>query len=661
MTMEQARQRVAELRPLLEQYGHQYYVLDDPSVPDYEYDKLMQELIALEAEFPELDDPNSPTVRIGGPSLNTFEPVVHQVVMGSLQDVFDLEGILAFDKRVRERIENPLYVVEPKIDGLSVSLEYRDGAFVRGSTRGDGVTGEDVSANLRTVRSIPMQLKDPVPYLEVRGEVYMPLSSFEKVVAAQDIRGETPFKNPRNAAAGSLRQKDPKVTAQRYLDVFVFNIQQIEGVEITGHKQSLDFLAEQGFRVSPSYKRYDNIEAVEEEILRIGTERNGLPFDIDGAVVKVDDFAQREELGYTSKFPKWAVAYKYPPEEKATKLLEIQINVGRTGALTPTATFEPITLAGTTVTRAVLHNQDFIDEKQISIGDTILVRKAGDIIPEVVAVVEHQEGAPIYQIPNHCPSCGSLVVREEGEAVLRCTNRECPAQLLRNLLHFASRDAMDIEGMGPVVIQNLVEGNLILTPADIYDLTEEQAAGLERMAEKSAQNLIAAIQKSKERDLGNVLFALGIRGVGARASQLLARHFGTMDAVLDATAEDVAAIDGFGSIMAEHAVNFLAEPGNRHMIGRLREAGVNMESRERPTGNQLAVKTFVLTGTLPTLARSEAKKLIEAAGGKASSSVSSKTDYVVAGEEAGSKLTKAQELGVTVIDEATLLELLGQS
>lgn len=661
MRLEQARQRVAELRSLLERYGHQYYVLDDPSVPDYEYDKLMQELIALEAEFPELDDPNSPTVRIGGPSLNTFEPVVHQVVMGSLQDVFDLEGILAFDKRVRERIENPLYVVEPKIDGLSVSLEYRDGAFVRGSTRGDGVTGEDVSANLRTVRSIPMQLKDPVPYLEVRGEVYMPLSSFEKVVAAQDIRGETPFKNPRNAAAGSLRQKDPKVTAQRYLDVFVFNIQQIEGVEITGHKQSLDFLAEQGFRVSPSYKRYDNIEAVEEEILRIGTERNGLPFDIDGAVVKVDDFAQREELGYTSKFPKWAVAYKYPPEEKATKLLEIQINVGRTGALTPTATFEPITLAGTTVTRAVLHNQDFIDEKQISIGDTILVRKAGDIIPEVVAVVEHQEGAPIYQIPNHCPSCGSLVVREEGEAVLRCTNRECPAQLLRNLLHFASRDAMDIEGMGPVVIQNLVEGNLIRTPADIYDLTEEQAAGLERMAEKSAQNLIAAIQKSKERDLGNVLFALGIRGVGARASQLLARHFGTMDTVLDATAEDVAAIDGFGSIMAEHAVNFLAEPGNRHMIGRLRDAGVNMESRERPAGNQLAGKTFVLTGTLPTLARSEAKKLIEAAGGKASSSVSSKTDYVVVGEEAGSKLTKAQELGVAVIDEAALMELLGQS
>ena len=487
----------------------------------------------------------------------------------------------------------------------------------------------------------------------------MPRESFEKVVAAQEIAGEQPFKNPRNCAAGSLRQKDPKITARRGLDIFVFNIQQVEGREITGHKQSLDFLRELGFKVSPSYETYTDIEDAVKEVARIGEGRGSFSFDIDGAVIKVDDFTQRETLGATSKFPKWAVAYKYPPEEKATTLLDIKIRVGRTGALTPTAEFEPITLAGTTVARAVLHNQDFINEKGIAVGDEIIVRKAGDIIPEVVAVKTHR-GGETYQIPETCPSCGAHAVKEESEAVLRCPNLECPAQLLRNLIHFASRDAMDIEGLGPAIVENLVDSGLVKSAADLYTLEAEKVLNLERMAEKSAGNLMAAIEKSKERDLGNLVFALGIRGIGQRAAQLLAQRFGNMAAILEATAEDIATIDGYGCIMAEAAAGFFAEPGTRHLIGRLQEAGLNMECRSKPTGTTMNGKTFVLTGTLPTLSRNAAKKLIEDAGGKTSSSVSKKTTYVVAGEEAGSKLTKAQELGLAILSEAELLELLGQ-
>ena len=651
-------QRVEELRSLLEYHSHKYYVLDSPEIEDYEYDKLLHELIALEEAYPELADENSPSVRVGGKALNTFAPVRHEVQMGSLQDVFSLEDLAVFDMKIRESVENPAYVVEPKIDGLSVALEYVDGRLIRGSTRGDGYVGEDVTANLKTVRSIPLVLKRPIPLLEVRGEVYMPRQSFDKLVAAQEINDEPPFKNPRNAAAGSLRQKNSAVTAARGLDIFVFNIQRLEGESVSGHKQSLDFLKELGFPVSPGYQCFSHIADVISRVEEIGESRGKLPYDIDGAVVKVDDFSQREELGSTTKFPKWAVAYKYPPEEKTTILLDVQIKVGRTGALTPTALFQPITLAGTTVTRAVLHNQDFISQKGISIGDTIVVRKAGDIIPEVVEVREHQAGAPVYQIPDSCPSCGAPAVREEGEAVLRCPNIECPAQLLRNLAHFASRDAMDIEGLGPAIVENLVGNGLVASPADLYGLEETQLEPLERMGRKSAENLVAAINASKGKDLGNLLFALGIRGIGQRAAQLLAQHLGSMEAVLAATSEDIEAIDGFGGIMARSVYGFFRIEGNRHLVARLEGAGVNLLCHSMPTGDILAGKTFVLTGALPSLSRNEAKKYIEDAGGKVASSVSKKTHYVVAGEDAGSKLTKAQELGITILSETELLALL---
>lgn len=658
MDQRSAKKRVSELRLILEKYSYEYYVLDNPSISDYDYDKLLHELLDLETAFPDLATENSPTRRVGGMALNTFAPVRHEVQMGSLQDVFDTADITAFDARVRETVEDPVYIVEPKIDGLSVSLEYRDGAFWRGSTRGDGVTGEDVSENLKTVGSIPMTLIEKLPFLEVRGEVYMPRASFNRVVARQLENEEEPFKNPRNAAAGSLRQKDSRITAQRGLDIFVFNIQQIEGKTLTGHKESLDYLKVLGFKVIPSYKAFTDIADVVGEIGRIGENRYEFPFDIDGAVVKVDDFSQRERLGATVKFPRWAVAFKYPPEEKQTVLRDIEIRVGRTGALTPTAVFEPITLAGTTVSRAVLHNQAFINEKGIAIGDTIVVRKAGDIIPEVVSVASHQPGAPIYQIPNICPSCGSVAEREEGEAVLRCVNMACPAQVARNLVHFASRDAMDVDGLGPAIVHQLLESGLVHSAADLYTLEKDQVAALDRMGEKSAQNLIDALKKSKSRDLSRLLFALGIPGIGQRSAQLLARRFGSMDGVLAATMEEIAAIDGYGDIMAQSVVDFFALEQNCMLIERFRALGLNMLCETAPAADTLAGKTFVLTGTLPSLTRNEAKAIIEAAGGKVSGSVSKKTDYVVAGEEAGSKLTKAQDLGVAVIDEAGLRALL---
>lgn len=660
MDMKQAERRAGELRRLIEKHNYSYYVLDNPSISDYEYDQLLHELIDLEAQYPQLALENSPTRRIGGAALNSFAPVRHEVQMGSLQDVFDFSELEAFDSRVREHVDKPVYIVEPKIDGLSVSLEYQNGAFVRGSTRGDGITGEDVSENLKTVRSIPMTLQssNPPVFLEVRGEVYMPRSSFEKVVARQLENEEEPFKNPRNAAAGSLRQKDSRVTASRGLDIFVFNIQQIDGETLSGHRQSLEYLKSLGFKVIPSFKPFEKIDDAIAEIKAIGEKRYDYPFDIDGAVVKVDSFADRRLLGATAKFPRWAVAFKYPPEEKKTKLLEIAVQVGRTGALTPTAVFEPITLAGTTVSRAVLHNQDFIDEKGISIGDVVVVRKAGDIIPEVVAVAEHQQGAPVYRIPETCPSCGSRAEREEGEAALRCVNLACPAQIARNLVHFASRDAMDIDGLGPAVVHQLLDAGLIQSPADLYTLMLEQLSDLERMGEKSAQNLLDALEKSKSRGLSRLVYALGIRGIGQKASQLLARRFQTMDGILAASAEEIAQIDGYGSIMAQSAADFFQLEQNRRLIDRLRTLGLSMQCEDAPMGDSLAGRTFVLTGTLPTLSRSEAKEKIEAAGGKVSGSVSKKTDYVVAGEEAGSKLTRAEALGVTVIGESELLELL---
>lgn len=658
MDVLKATARAAELCETIERHSHSYYVLDNPTISDYDYDLLLHELLAIETEHPSLSAENSPTRRVGGAALNTFAPVRHEIQMASLQDVFDPAELRAFDARVREKLDAPVYIVEPKIDGLSVSLEYRDGSFVRGSTRGDGVTGEDVSENLKTVRSIPMTLKKPLPFLEVRGEVYMPRASFERIVARQLENEDEPFKNPRNAAAGSLRQKDSKVTAQRGLDVFVFNVQQLEGETLSAHKQSLAFLQSLGFKVIPSFKAFRDIEGAIAEIEQIGANRYSFPFDIDGAVIKVDDFAQRESLGATTKFPKWAVAFKYPPEEKETTLLDIVIQVGRTGALTPTAVFKPITLAGTTVARAVLHNQDFINEKGISIGDEIVVRKAGDIIPEVVSVSRHQADAPVYQISEICPSCGSIAEREEGEAALRCVNLACPAQVARNLVHFASRDAMDIDGLGPAIVHLLLDAALVHSPADLFVLTKEQLAPLERMGEKSAANLLVSLENAKQRDLSRLLFALGIRGIGQRASQLLGQRFGSMDAILAATAEEIARIDGYGEIMAQSVADFFALAPNKAMIERLEALGLNMNCEIAPVNDRLAGKTFVLTGTLPTLSRTAAKEMIEAAAGKVSGSVSKKTDYVVAGEDAGSKLIKANTLAIPVLDEAGLLGLL---
>lgn len=653
-----AQKRIEELKKIVEYHSYRYYVLDNPEIEDYEFDRLMHELIDLEQEFPELQTPDSPTVRVGGATLNDFQKVTHTVQMGSLQDVFSTNEVREFDARVRETIPAPLYVVEPKIDGLSVSLEYTDGRFTRGSTRGDGIVGEDVTENLKTIASIPLNLPEKLPLLEVRGEVYMPRLNFLKLVEQQEMNEETPFKNPRNAAAGSLRQKDPKIAAKRKLDIFVFNIQQIEGEELTSHKESLDYLKEQHFKVIPSYQRYDNIEDVIARIEEIGQMRGNLSYNIDGAVVKVDDFAQREQLGSTAKYPRWAVAYKYPPEEKKTVLTSIEINVGRTGVLTPTAVFDPIELAGTTVSRAVLHNEDFIKEKDIRIGDRIVVRKAGDIIPEVLSVVSHAPDSVPYEMPHRCPSCGSEVFRLDDEAALRCLNADCPAQLLRNLIHFASRDAMNIEGLGPAVIESLLDHSLLHSPADLYSLQREQIASLERMGEKSASNLLESIERSKQNDLSKLLFALGIRNVGQKAAVLLAQKFHTIDALFEANAEEIAEIDGFGNVMAQSVVDFFLLPETKVLIDKLKQAGVNTESKLIPAGERLAGLTFVLTGTLPTLGRREAAAMIEREGGKVSSSVSKKTSYVVAGEEAGSKLTKAQQLGVAILDEAGLLSLL---
>ncbi|MBE6784895.1 MAG: NAD-dependent DNA ligase LigA [Ruminococcaceae bacterium] len=650
--------RIDELRKLLEYHSKRYYEMDAPEIEDYEYDMLLRELVALEEKHPGLITPDSPTHRVGGKADGQFEPVEHKVPMESLQDAFSIDEVLAFDKRVRAVADSVRYIVEPKIDGLSVSLEYENGLFVRGSTRGDGRTGEDVTANLRTVKAIPLKLDTDLPLLEVRGEVYMPKNVFLSLTKEQELNDEKPFKNPRNAAAGSLRQKNPKITAKRKLDIFVFNIQQLEGKTLTSHKQSLDFIKSLGFNTVPLYTECDSIERAVEQIEKIGEMRGTLPFDIDGAVIKVDSFAQRELLGSTSKFPKWALAFKYPPEEKETTLLDIEINVGRTGVLTPTAVFEPILLAGTTVSRATLHNQDFISEKGISIGDRIIVRKAGDIIPEVLSVSWHNSGKEIYHLPEICPSCGGRVTREEGEAALRCCNPDCPNQLLRNLIHFCSRDAMDIEGLGTAVLEVLVEKGIIKTAADIFTLPKDEIAGIDRMGEKSAENLINAAEKAKSNDLSRLVFALGIRHIGQKAAKLLSDKFGTMEKIIAATTEEIAEIDGFGLIMAQSVTDFFSHSESLELIERLKSLGVNMTGEETVKENRFDGKVFVLTGTLTAFKRSEASKIIESLGGKTSSSVSKKTDYVLAGEDAGSKLQKANDLGITVISEAEFAEMI---
>lgn len=658
MNEEVAKARAAELREQIRFYNRKYYEEDAPVVDDYTYDMLYRELQKLEAEFPVLQSPDSPTQQIGGAPATQFSKVRHEVVMESLHDSFSEAELRAFDARVHEVAPDAVYVVEPKFDGLSVSLEYRDGQFVRGSTRGDGTVGEDVTANLRTVRTIPKRLKQALPFLEVRGEVYMAHERFFQLCAKQELDGEKPFKNPRNAAAGSLRQKDSRITAARGLDIFVFNVQQVQGAQITCHDQSLDFLKALGFPVPPSYKVCRTIDEAIDEVWRIGNLRGQLGYSIDGAVVKVNQLADRTLLGSTAKFPKWAEAFKYPPEEKETTLESIEVNVGRTGVLTPTGVFTPITLAGTTVSRATLHNQDFITEKDIRVGDTVRLRKAGEIIPEVVAVVAHAPGSAPYHLPNVCPSCGSPVAREPGESATRCTNAECPAQLARHLIHFVSRDAMDIDGCGPALLEQMIANGLVHSPADLYTLTAAQLGGLERMGEKSIDNLLHAIEESKGRGLERLLYALGIPHIGQKAAKLLAAWFGKIDALFTATAEEIAAIDGFGQIMAESVQEFFSMSATAHLIGRLRDAGVKLESVEQVQDTRFAGQTFVLTGTLSTMTRAQAAAAIERCGGKVSGSVSKKTSYVVAGEDAGSKLTKAQTLGIPVLSEADLQAML---
>lgn len=659
MDREHEEQELRQLREQIRYHSKKYYTEDDPEISDFEYDRLYRRLEELEARFPELAEADSPTQQIGGPVYNTFAPVTHQVPLESLHDSFSEEELRDFDRRVRELAGEAEYVVEPKFDGLSVALEYVDGVFTRGSTRGDGTVGEDVTENIRTIRTVPKKLTRPVPFLEVRGEVYLSDAGFQRLCERQELMEEKPFKNPRNAAAGSLRQKDPAVTATRELDIFVFNVQQARGEAFTSHAQSLERLKELGFTVPPMYFRSGDIEEIIGFIREIGEKRGELDFPIDGAVVKVNDFAQREELGSTAKFPRWAEAFKYPPEEKETVLLDIQVNVGRTGVLTPTGIFQPVTLAGTTVSRATLHNQDFITEKGVSVGSRVVLRKAGEIIPEVVAVIESPQGAEPFHLPEQCPSCGEKVSRQEGEAATRCTNPQCPAQLLRHLIHFASRDAMDIDGLGPALLEQMTREGLVRSPADLYELTEEQIAGLERMGKKSAENLAAALQKSKGNDLYRLVFALGIPHIGAKTAQQLCGYFPSMERLREASEEEIAAIDGFGGVMAKEVVEFFSHRGAQELVERLEALGVNMEARERTErGTALAGKTFVLTGTLPTMSRKEATQLIESHGGKVSSSVSKKTSYLLAGADPGSKLTKANSLGVAVLGEEELLRLL---
>lgn len=661
MELEQARKRAEELRAVIEKNNRLYYDQDAPELEDFEYDALTRELKAIEAAYPQLVTPSSPTQHVGGVASSKFSKVTHAVKMESLQDAFSFEELREFDARVRDAGVQPRYVVEAKIDGLSVSLEYRDGVLVRGSTRGDGVVGEDVTENLATIADIPKKLQEAPEFLEVRGEVYMPHSAFFRLKEQQELEDKTPFKNPRNAAAGSLRQKDAGITASRGLSIFVFNLQQCRGREFATHHETLDYIKALGFPVSPRYSVFDTIEEAIREIETIGQLRGGLEYDIDGAVIKVDDLAARQVLGSTNKFPRWAIAFKYPPEVKESVVRDIEVTVGRTGVLTPTAVFDPVFLAGTSVSRASLHNGDIIRSLGVGIGDTIQVRKAGDIIPEVIAVSAHGVGSTPFAMPTHCPSCGAPVVHLQNEAALRCVNPECPAQSLRNLIHFASRDAMAIDGLGEAVAVQLTEKGLVRTVADLYTLREDDLLTLDKFKEKSARNLLGAIEASKNNNLDKLLFGLGIRNIGDKAATLLAEHFGSMQALRDATAEDMCAIDGFGAVMAQSVVEFFAKDGTADLLTRLQSAGVNMQWTGAKKGTALAGKTLVVTGTLPNLSRQEAEALITQNGGKAAGSVSKKTSYVVAGQAAGSKLTKAQALGIPVIDEAGLYALIAET
>ena len=653
------QKRMQELTALLNEAGYRYYVLDDPTLPDFEYDRLLRELEDLEKEHPEYALPDSPTRRVGGQAVNTFGEVTHAVPLMSLQDVFSMEELEDFLTRTKEVLPNAAYSVEPKIDGLSVALEYENGRFVRGATRGDGVVGEDVTENLKTIRSIPMTIENAPARLIVRGEVYMPKKTFHALNAALEENGEKTFANPRNAAAGSLRQKDPKVTAKRKLDILVFNVQLAEGVTFASHCETLEYLKSLRFKVIP-YKKLSDTEAIKKEILRINEEREKLPCDIDGGVIKLDDLAERETLGSTAKFPRWAVAYKYPPEVKPTVVEDIVVQVGRTGVLTPKAVVAPVRLAGTTVTNATLHNQDFISRLDVRIGDTVRIRKAGEIIPEILEVDlgKRPENAQPYFLPDKCPVCGAEVVRDEDGAFLRCTGAECPAQLSRNIAHFVSRDAMDIDGLGSAIVESLISQKLIKSPADIYYLTLEEISGLWKSGTTAAKKLLAAIEASKQQDVSRLIYALGIRQVGAKTGKSLAAAFGSMDALMEASLEELTAVPDIGEVTARSIYDWFRQDQSQHLIRRLREAGLNFESKRVLTDTRLAGKTIVLTGSLSRFTREEATEKIELLGGKASGSVSKKTSFVVAGENTGSKERKARELGIPVLTEDEFLEMI---
>lgn len=653
------KEEVQRLTETLEQANYEYYVLDDPKMPDYEYDQLLRRLEILEAEHPELASPLSPTKRVGGEAVSGFEKVTHTVPLESLQDVFSMEELLDFADRMQESVSEPEYTVEPKVDGLSVALEYVDGLFVRGATRGDGRVGEDVTENLKTIRTIPMSLENAPHRLIVRGEVFMPRSVFEKLNAQREAAGQPLFANPRNAAAGSLRQLDPKIAAQRQLDILIFNLQLSEGRDFESHAETLDYLRSLRFRVIP-YTICRTGEELSENVRRIDETRYELNYDIDGAVIKINDLFARTRLGSTSKFPRWAVAYKYPPEVKATVVQDILIQVGRTGVLTPKASVAPVRLAGTTVTNATLHNQDFITQKDIRIGDTVLIRKAGEIIPEILEVdfSKRPDGTSPYLLPAVCPICGARVERDEDGAFLRCTGAECPAQLSRNIAHFVSRDAMDIEGLGGAIVDSLIQKGFIRSPADIYYLTLDEVKGLWKSGETAAKKLLAAIEASKSQDLGRLIYALGIRQVGAKAGKTLASAFGNLDALMEADMEALCQVPDVGEVTAQNILSWFASPQSRHLVERLREAGVNFQNLRKITDDRFAGKTFVLTGALSLFTRDEATEKIEAFGGKAAGSVSKKTNYVVAGENAGSKLKKATELGIPVLSEEEFLAIL---
>ncbi len=648
------KKKIKALTDKLLEYSEKYYTYDSPEITDFEYDRLSRELSELEKQYPMYALPYSPTQRVGGQILQGFEEVVHEVEMESLQDAFSYEELEAFDKRVKNVFPDAEYVTELKIDGLSVSLTYENGILTRAATRGDGKIGENVTANIKTIASVPLKLSCPVKKLIVRGEVYMPRKAFEKLNEQRDMEGEQPFANPRNAAAGSLRQLDSSVTASRNLDIFIFNLQKCEDKNFSTHSETLDFLKTLGFRVSPYYNRFKTIHDAFEEISRLGQLRDTLSFDTDGAVIKTNDLLMREKLGKTTKFPKWAIAYKYPPEQKETEILGIQVNVGRTGVLTPLAVLNPVFCAGSTISKATLHNKDFIAERDIRIGDTVIIQKAGDIIPEVVKTIKEKRPSSTkkFEMPSVCPACGEQVVPDEDSPVLRCINSECPAQLLKNIIHFAERDAMNIDGLGEGIISRFSEEGLISSAADLYRLKKADISNLERFGEKSADNLLVSIENSKKQNLNNLIYALGIRQVGQKASKILAARFGTIDALIAATKEELTVIEDIGPVTAGYIREYFSNKKNLHFIFRLKEEGINTNYKSDLKDNRFEGLTFVLTGTLSGFTRDEASSIIESFGGKVSSSVSRKTSFVIAGAEAGSKLTKAENLGVKIIDEA---------